>query len=103
MHFSPSRMLCIHPATHTQKSAFASLSEACYTAQKTYRLVLSKYVVSLRQAHTQDMVRHSSHVPVLNPTVSLPAVQMSLVRRVIEHMLSLYSYCNFSAQVALIT
>ena len=32
-------------------------------------------------------------------SLSLPAAQITLVRRVIEHMLSLYSYCNFSAQV----
>jgi len=38
-------------------ATFASLAKHCYTAQKTYRMVLSKYISSLRQAHTQDTVR----------------------------------------------
>lgn len=91
--------MCLYSS---QKSTFASLSEVCYTAQKTYRLVLSKYVISLRQAHTQDMVRDIRLYPNSEPhshSLSLPAAQITLVRRVIEHMLSLYSYCNFSAQV----
>ncbi len=33
------------------------LTEDCYTSQKTYRLLLSKYLTSLRQANTKDMVR----------------------------------------------
>ena len=40
-----------------QKTSFAGLTEACYSAQKTYRLVLCKYLTLLRQAHTKDMVR----------------------------------------------
>ena len=40
-----------------QKTTFTSLTEACYSAQKTYRLVLCKYLTLLRQAHTKDMVR----------------------------------------------
>ena len=45
------------PATHTQTATFASLAKDCYTTQKTYRMVLSKYISLLRQAHTQDTVR----------------------------------------------
>ena len=39
-----------------QKSHFNSLTEECYSSQKTYRLLLSKYLISLRQANTKDMV-----------------------------------------------
>lgn len=39
-----------------QRSTFNSLTEECYTAQKTYRLLLSKYLTALRQANTKDMV-----------------------------------------------
>ena len=39
-----------------QKATFAGLTESCYSAQKTYRLVLCKYLTLLRQAHTKDMV-----------------------------------------------
>lgn len=113
------------PHTH-KKATFVSLAVDCYTAQKTYRLVLSKYVLSLRQAHTQDMVRQCDLIYIVRycdliltlccrtfelaansmllvglpyKSLSLVLFQISLVRRVIEHILSLYSYCNFSAQV----
>jgi len=45
-----------------QKATFASVTEACYSAEKTYRLILSKYLTLLRQAHTKDIVStHDRH------------------------------------------
>lgn len=39
-----------------QKTTFNKVTEDCYTAQKTYRLILTKYLTALRQANTKDMV-----------------------------------------------
>jgi hypothetical protein len=47
---------CRHSSKLTDKTLLPSLTEACYSSQKTYQLVLSKFVISLRQAHTIDMV-----------------------------------------------
>ena len=44
------------PPLSLQKSVLSALTETCYSSQKTYQLVLSKFVISLRQAHTIDMV-----------------------------------------------
>ncbi len=53
-------------ALSLQKTTFAAITESCYNAEKTYRLILSKYLTLLRQAHTKDIVsgRHMHTLPV---------------------------------------
>jgi hypothetical protein len=70
---------CRHSSKLTDKSVLASLTETCFTSQRTYQLVLSKFVISLRQAHTIDM--------------------MSFMRRVLEFFLSKYAYHNYCTEV----
>jgi hypothetical protein len=70
---------CRHSSKLTDKTLLPSLTEACYSSQKTYQLVLSKFVISLRQAHTIDM--------------------MSFIRRILEFFLSKYAYHNYCTEV----
>lgn len=63
---------CRHMSRLPDKSTFTAMTESCYSAEKTYRLILSKYLTLLRQAHTKDI--------------------MVFVRRFVEHMLSLFAY-----------
>ena len=52
----PASLLAVSTSPTLQKMLLPALAEACYSSQKTYQLVLSKFVISLRQAHTIDMV-----------------------------------------------
>lgn len=69
---------CRHVSKLNDSQQFNQLAETCYNAQKTYQLVLSKYLTCLREAHTSD--------------------QMDLLRKLMEHFLTIYSYHNYCAE-----
>ncbi|CAI8024340.1 Arf-GAP with coiled-coil, ANK repeat and PH domain-containing protein 2 [Geodia barretti] len=80
---------CRHSSKLTDKMLLPALAEACYSSQKTYQLVLSKFVISLRQAHTIDMTKERN----VNPQ------SMSFIRRIVEFFLSKYAYHNYCTEV----
>ena len=78
----PASLLAVSTSPTLQKMLLPALAEACYSSQKTYQLVLSKFVISLRQAHTIDMVTtldppYLCHLPLLSLSLS-SCVQYSL-------------------------